>query len=102
MLNSSHIHNHQVKRGITLSESELSTYAEQEQGLSIKDAIREANRCLNCKQPGCVEGCPISNNIPGFISALAKGNIGEARSIIAEKNNLPAVCGRVCPHEIQC
>lgn len=75
---------------------------EGEQGFGIAEAIKEANRCLNCKVPGCQEGCPISNDIPEFIAALGRGNIGEARQIIARKSNLPAVCGRVCAHELQC
>jgi len=70
--------------------------------LTLKEAIAEANRCLNCKKPSCQEGCPISNDIPEFIEALGRGNLGEARKIIARKSNLPAVCGRVCAHELQC
>lgn len=85
-----------------MTQNEMPEYAEQEPGLTIKEAITEANRCLNCKKPGCKVGCPISNDIPEFLSALGKGNIGEARSIIARKSNLPAVCGRVCAHELQC
>jgi glutamate synthase (NADPH/NADH) small chain len=69
---------------------------------TLKEAIREANRCLNCKKPRCQEGCPISNDIPEFNQALGQGNLGEARKIIARKSNLPAVCGRVCAHELQC
>lgn len=70
--------------------------------LTIKEAIKEANRCLNCKKPSCKEACPISNDIPEFIEALSQGDFGEARKIIARKSNLPAVCGRVCAHELQC
>ncbi len=77
-------------------------FAGRSESLSAKEAIAEANRCLNCKNPQCVVGCPISNDIPEFIAALAHGNIGEAREVIARKSNLPAVCGRVCPHELQC
>ena len=69
---------------------------------TIKDAIKEAKRCLRCKNPQCVQGCPIDNDIPDFIFQLSKGNFGEARAIIGQKSNLPAVCGRVCPHELQC
>lgn len=75
---------------------------EDNKGLGIKEAIKEANRCLNCKVPQCKEGCPISNDIPEFIASLAHGNIGEASKVIARKSNLPAVCGRVCAHELQC
>lgn len=70
--------------------------------LTMQEAICEAKRCLNCKKPLCMTGCPIENNIPDFINQLSKGNFGEAREILAAKTNLPAVCGRVCPHETQC
>ncbi len=80
----------------------LTTYDEQVQGLGIKEAITEAKRCLNCKKPQCKTGCPIENNIPEFIHQIAKGNMGEAHGLITEKSNLPAVCGRVCAHELQC
>ncbi|NLT57983.1 MAG: FAD-dependent oxidoreductase [Clostridiales bacterium] len=70
--------------------------------MDLKAAIAEANRCLNCKSPPCKEGCPISNDIPEFIAALAVGDLGEARRVIARKSNLPAICGRVCAHELQC
>lgn len=70
--------------------------------LTFREAVDEAKRCLNCKVPQCVKGCPISNDIPGFIHQLSKGNIGAAMHIINETSNLPAICGRVCPHEKQC
>lgn len=69
---------------------------------SMEEAIREAQRCLNCGKPLCRTGCPIENEIPKFIQAIAHGNFGEASTIIAERSNLPAVCGRVCPREKQC
>lgn len=69
---------------------------------TLPDAIREAQRCLHCKVPGCKKGCPISNDIPQWIAELAKGNFGNAMSIINQRSNLPAVCGRVCGHERQC
>ena len=71
-------------------------------GFTLREAIVEAKRCLNCKKPTCRMGCPISNNIPEFIHALSQGDLGKASTIIAERSNLPAVCGRVCPHERQC
>ncbi len=71
-------------------------------GFTLREAIVEAKRCLNCKKPMCRTGCPITNHIPEFIHALSQGNLGEASRIISEKSNLPAVCGRVCPHERQC
>lgn len=69
---------------------------------SITEAINEAKRCLHCKVPQCRKGCPINNDIPGFIQELSKGNFGTAMSIINETSDLPAICGRVCPHEKQC
>ncbi|MCP9610911.1 NAD(P)-dependent oxidoreductase [Coprobacter tertius] len=72
------------------------------EGFTIKEAIEEAKRCLNCKNPACIKGCPIENNIPLFINQLSMGNMGAAIHIINEKSNLPAICGRVCPHEKQC
>jgi len=73
----------------------VSTYSEAE-------AISEAQRCLNCKNPKCVEGCPVNVRIPEFIGEVAKGNFSAAYKIIAKTNSLPAVCGRVCPQETQC
>lgn len=69
---------------------------------AMHEAIDEAKRCLRCKVPACQKGCPINNDIPDFIYQLSKGNLGEAREILARKTNLPAVCGRICPHEKQC
>lgn len=78
------------------------TFREISEGYNLKDAIAEAKRCLNCKNPTCRKGCPIENDIPGFIHQLSMGNMGAAMSIINERSNLPAICGRVCPHEKQC
>ena len=69
---------------------------------SEAEAISEAQRCLNCKNPKCVEGCPVNVRIPEFIGEVAKGNFSAAYKIIAKTNSLPAVCGRVCPQETQC
>ena len=69
---------------------------------TISEAIEEAKRCLHCKVPQCKKGCPIGNDIPEFIHQLSMGNMGQAMSILHEKTNLPAICGRVCPHEKQC
>ncbi|MBZ4670828.1 MAG: sulfide dehydrogenase (flavoprotein) subunit SudA [Oscillospiraceae bacterium] len=65
-------------------------------------AMEEAGRCLNCKHKPCVEGCPVNVRIPEFISEIARGNFKEAYEVITSTNNLPAVCGRVCPQESQC
>lgn len=71
-------------------------------GYSLEEAIAEANRCLNCKNAKCIGDCPVSINIPEFISYVKKGEIAEAAKVIAEASALPAVCGRVCPQESQC
>src|SRR5574344_2060674 len=72
------------------------------EGFSTREAIEEAKRCLHCKVPQCKKGCPIGNDIPDFVHELSMGNMGAAMSIINAKSNLPAICGRVCPHEKQC
>ena len=72
------------------------------QGLTTEMAMREAQRCLDCKHPSCVEGCPVNINIPGFIKQIEKGEFIEAARILKQTSALPAVCGRVCPQEKQC
>ncbi|MBW2249447.1 MAG: NADPH-dependent glutamate synthase [Deltaproteobacteria bacterium] len=71
-------------------------------GQSPEVAIKEAERCLQCKKPACVDGCPVEIDIPAFILLVKEGKFTEAITKIWEKNGLPAVCGRVCPQEIQC
>ncbi len=71
-------------------------------GYTPKTAEMEALRCIQCKKPACVEGCPVEVDIPGFISLVAEGRYIEAALKIKETNGLPAVCGRVCPQEVQC
>lgn len=71
-------------------------------GYTEEQAETEARRCLQCKKPLCVQGCPVEINIPGFIKQIADKNFNKAISVLKEKNNLPAVCGRVCPQENQC
>lgn len=71
-------------------------------GYSQEQAIAEANRCLQCKKPACVEGCPVSVRIPEFILALREGDMWRSVEMLKDKNNLPAICGRVCPQETQC
>lgn len=71
-------------------------------GYTAEEAVEEASRCLNCKKPGCVDGCPVSIDIPGFIKELANGNFKEAYKVLSLYTSLPAVCGRVCPQETQC
>ena len=71
-------------------------------GYNKEEAMEEANRCLGCKKAKCMEGCPVSINIPGFIHEVKEGNFEKAYQIIGESSALPAVCGRVCPQETQC
>ena len=71
-------------------------------GYTLEEAEREAERCLNCKNPLCMKGCPVEINIPAFIQKIKEGNILEAGKILAKYTSLPAVCGRVCPQETQC
>ena len=71
-------------------------------GYNKEEAMEEATRCLNCKNARCVQGCPVSIDIPAFIHQVKEGNIEEAYKIIGKSSALPAVCGRVCPQETQC
>ena len=71
-------------------------------GYTLEEAISEAQRCLNCRHRACVTGCPVNVPIPEFITALTQGNVDQAYQIITNENNLPAICGRVCPQESQC
>ena len=71
-------------------------------GYTLEEAKREASRCLNCKNPLCMQGCPVSINIPAFIQEIKNGNIEEAGKILMTYTSLPAICGRVCPQETQC
>ena len=71
-------------------------------GYTAEMAIDEAQRCLNCKNPKCVNGCPVNVHIPEFISKVAEGKFDEAFGVITSTNSLPAICGRVCPQENQC
>ena len=71
-------------------------------GYDKEEAIREASRCLGCKNPRCVSKCPVSIEIPNFINEIKNGNFEEAAKVIAKNSALPAICGRVCPQENQC
>lgn len=79
-----------------------SNFEEVSYGYNKEEAMLEANRCLNCKKPRCVSGCPVSINIPRFIMQLKEGKIDEAFQTITDSSSLPAICGRVCPQETQC
>ncbi len=71
-------------------------------GYNKEEAMEEATRCINCKNAKCIQGCPVSINIPGFIKEVKEGNIEEAYKVIGQASALPAICGRVCPQESQC
>ena len=77
-------------------------FIEVNNGYTEEDAVMEANRCIQCKNPGCVQGCPVSVKIPEFIQAISDRDFRNAAQILKEDNALPAVCGRVCPQEEQC
>jgi homotetrameric NADPH-dependent glutamate synthase len=77
-------------------------FEEVAQGYTLDMALAEADRCLQCKKPLCVPGCPVEIDIPGFIGALARKDLKESYRILKSANALPAVCGRVCPQEVQC
>lgn len=76
--------------------------AEVNRGLTEQQAVAEATRCLDCPNPGCVTGCPVGIDIPGFVKNIERGEYLTAASVIKQSSTLPAVCGRVCPQEKQC
>ncbi len=84
------------------SKERIKNFDEVALGYTEKEAVSEASRCLICKKPLCVSGCPVEIDIPGFIKAIRDKKFTEAAKILKEKNSLPAVCGRVCPQEDQC
>ena len=87
----------------TISEEERrSSFSEVAIGYDAAAAINEANRCLGCKNPLCVSGCPVNIRIPEFISKIKEGDFEGAYQIIQTTSSLPAICGRVCPQETQC
>jgi len=83
-------------------EERINNFDEVPLGYTDEEAIQEAERCLQCEHQPCVDGCPVSVPIPQFIKKVKEGEFSQANEIIKSKNNLPAVCGRVCPQEEQC
>jgi len=83
-------------------EERVKNFNEVALGYSHLQAVAEAQRCLGCKKKPCVEGCPVEIDIPSFIHFIADGDFNSAIKKMKEKNNLPAICGRVCPQETQC
>ncbi len=80
----------------------ITTHLEVNEGLSLEQAVLEATRCLDCPDPGCIKGCPVHNDIPGFIKNIERREYPEAIKVLNRTTVLPAVCGRVCPQENQC
>ncbi|WZL82488.1 NADPH-dependent glutamate synthase [Vallitaleaceae bacterium 9-2] len=78
------------------------TFDEVVTGYTLEEAMKEANRCLECKHAPCMKGCPVNVRIPEFIHEVKEGNIQKAYEILVSENRLPAICGRVCPQENQC
>ncbi len=91
-----------VKMRMQLPQERINNFEEVELGYSKEEAIKEASRCLNCANPRCKKGCPVSIEIPKFIQAIKEDNLELAYEIISFSSSLPAVCGRVCPQEKQC
>lgn len=83
-------------------EERINNFKEVPYGYNKEEAVQEAERCLQCPHSPCVDGCPVEVPIPEFIKEIKNGNIEEANRLIKSKNNLPAICGRVCPQEEQC
>ncbi|HHI30359.1 MAG TPA: dihydropyrimidine dehydrogenase, partial [Candidatus Methanoperedenaceae archaeon] len=71
-------------------------------GYTREQAVEEARRCLQCKKPQCIRGCPVEIDIPAFIREIAEENFEAAAMELKKTNSLPAICGRVCPQETQC
>jgi len=83
-------------------EARIKNFNEVPFGFTLEQAMLEAGRCLQCKKPKCIAGCPVNIDIPGFLKLIEEGKIIEAAWKIKEQNSLPAICGRVCPQETQC
>jgi len=91
-----------VKMRVQDPEKRINNFDEVELGYNDNEALNEANRCLQCKNPRCMSGCPVSIKIPEFIKAIRDNDLKHAYEIISESSSLSSVCGRVCPQERQC
>src|SRR5512135_3127978 len=83
-------------------EERIKNFKEVPIGFTMEQAKVEASRCIHCKSPDCVQGCPVGIDIPGFLGLLEQGDVAGAARRIRESNFLPASCGRVCPQDKQC
>ncbi len=93
---------HSVPMPRQAAEKRKTNFYEINRGYTAEEAMREAGRCLRCREPRCRSGCPIENQIPEFLAETAKGDFAAAYAILRGRSCMPAVCGRVCPHENQC
>jgi glutamate synthase (NADPH/NADH) small chain len=84
------------------AEERIHNFDEVPYGLTPEQARLEASRCLQCRKPACVAGCPVAIDIPGFVGKIAEGDLDASVHTLKEQTTLPAVCGRVCPQEDQC
>ncbi|MHB1347242.1 MAG: dihydropyrimidine dehydrogenase, partial [Candidatus Humimicrobiaceae bacterium] len=84
------------------SEERIRNFSEVELGYTEEEAVRESSRCLKCKKPKCISGCPVGIDIKSFIENINEKQFGKAIEKILEKNSMPGICGRVCPQEDQC
>ena len=91
-----------VKGRVQSKEERVKNFNEVELGYNDEEALKEANRCLQCPNPRCVQGCPVNIAIPEFIKGIRDGDLKRAYEVISRSSSLPAVCGRVCPQEKQC
>ena len=91
-----------VRGRVQAPEERVKNFKEVELGFNDEEALKEANRCLQCNNPRCVKGCPVSISIPEFIKGIKDGDLKKAYEVITRASSLPAVCGRVCPQEKQC
>jgi glutamate synthase (NADPH/NADH) small chain len=93
---------HSIPMSKQKSEDRIHNFNEVALGYSMEQAVAEAERCLQCPKPQCIQGCPVELDIPAFIKQIREKKFDEAIRIVKEKNSLPAICGRVCPQETQC
>ena len=91
-----------IKGRVQEVEDRVHNFLEVELGYNDEEALKEASRCLQCKNPRCVTGCPVNIAIPEFIKAIKEEDLKKAYEVISLSSSLPAVCGRVCPQEKQC
>ena len=93
---------HRIPTSKQKPEDRIRNFNEVALGYTMEQAVAEAQRCIQCPKPQCIQGCPVELDIPAFIKKITEKNFGEAIRKIKEKNSLPAICGRVCPQETQC